>query len=137
MTSSPRNTITVSIPFDFKGENHKPSVVLDLDDFVAQDLSTNSLVNRVARDNRIDPYSYEYEVLEASPMVFSKPVGKAVDFLNDGCFDFDGFKQYFDENKLNALLQGIVDRYLGVDLTSDKNLKQAMQAAYKAGQRKK
>ncbi len=137
MTNSPENAITVSIPFDFKGEHHNPSMVIDLDDFAAQDQPLNSLINRIARENQIDHYSYEYEVLESSPMVFSDPSGKAVDYLNDGQFDFDGFKQYFDDNKLNVLLTDIADRYLAVDLESDKNVKQALLEAYNAGLEKR
>lgn len=133
-----KNTITVSIPFSFKGENYAPSIKIDLDEFVKTQKTFDSIVNLVARQNNIDPYSYEYEVLESSPLFFSEAGGVASQFLNDGQFDLNGFSQYVQQSRLEQLLQSIAQKHLGVeDLQSDIKLKQALQEAYNAGLKQK
>ena len=45
----------------------------------------------LARQNKIDLYSYEYEIMQASPIIFSEPNGIVETFVKDGKLDFDGF----------------------------------------------
>lgn len=129
-----KNTIKVTISFSFKGVEYSPSSVIDLDAFILGDTNLDAIFQRVASDNKIDYYSYEYEVLESSPKVFSNPTGIAGDFLSDTTFDLEGFKQHQSNLEGLAILQKIVKDTMGIaNLEENKALKSALLQAYNAG----
>ncbi|RTZ62709.1 MAG: hypothetical protein DSZ29_07925 [Aquificaceae bacterium] len=129
-----KNTIKLTIPFSFKGVDYKPSSVIDLDTFLLGDQNLDALFQIVATENKISNYSYEYEVLEASPKIFSDPTGMACDFLSGDSFDFEGFKHYKNKAQALTILQDIAKNTLEIDdLEAHQNLKQALWEAYKAG----
>ena len=130
------NKITVTIPFSFKGKDYKPSINLDLDHFSQTNGDFSRLFHQVATQNGIDNYSYEYEVLESSPIFFSQPTGLAKAFLIDEHnFDLSGFKEKTQENEIMEVIQTIAKKQLGIeDLENNKKLKQALIDAYHAGE---
>ena len=131
-----KNTIKVTIPFSFKGMDYTPSAVIDLDKFVLTGQTIDSIFQIVARQNNIDAYSYEYEVLESAALIFSEPTGLAVDYLSANHFDFSAFKQCQKENSMQKNIQQIAEDVLGIndlDDVSHKQIKQALIKAYQAG----
>ncbi len=128
------NTIKITIPFSFKGVEHEPSAIIDLDVLIQGDQTLDSTFQMVANENRIDNYSYEYEVLESSPKIFSEPTGVAKNYLSGNDFDIEGFKQQIVEGDVLEKLQTIATEILSIDnLENNKEIKQALLKAYQAG----
>jgi hypothetical protein len=88
----------------------------------------------LARDHKIDTYSYMYEVMQETEIEFKNAQGIAAIFLHDGTFDYDGFAANWQEHKVLALLKPIVSRELGIhDLDQHPGLKNALVQAYNLG----
>lgn len=128
------SSITISVQFDFKGENFKPSATIDLDQHMAQYGQLPDFHQWLAKANHIDPYSYQYEVLESCELEFSNITGLASDFLKDHHFDTTGFQQqWFAQQRLQQV-QEIARRHLSVENLEDNHeLKAALLEAYNAG----
>ena len=129
------NKITATIPFSFKGNDYKPSITIDLDEYSVNHDDFSTLFHQVATENKIDSYSYEYEVLESSPVFFSQPTGLAKDFLiNENHFDLPGYKQKAQENEIINTVSAIAKERLDIDnLNTEEELKKALMDAYLAG----
>ena len=125
-----KNTVTASISFSFKGECLNPSLIIDLDKATLN--SVGNLMHLIAVENNIGMHSYEYEVLESSPVVFSDPSPQAAMFLSGKGFDFKGYYQAQHENKIEAHLQLVAEEYLGKEAWNEP-LKNALHAAYTYG----
>jgi hypothetical protein len=129
-----KNTIEARIEFSFKGETYTLSSVIDLDQLMEHGHSLPSFHAILARDNKIDTYSYLYEVMREEEVKFKNPQGIAALFINDGTFDFDGFSAGWQEHKVLALLQPIAMRELGItDLDQRQDIKNALVQAYNLG----
>ena len=85
------NSITISVEFDYKGVHFSPSLKIDLEKETIKAESMDYFHALLARQNKIDLYSYEYEIMQASPIIFSEPNGIVETFVKDGKLDFDGF----------------------------------------------
>ena len=132
-----KNTIKVTIPFSFKGVEYNPSSIIDLDVFIQGDQALDSIFQIVANENKIDNYSYEYEVLESSPKFFSDPTGIATDFHSENGFNLKGFKEKFVDNDIFGSLSEIAKDALGIkNLNDHDDLKVALLEAYKLGSAK-
>jgi len=130
------NSITASVEFSFKGEVFSPSAVIDLDRAVSQQDLMSSIHLIIAQENKIDTYSYLYEVMEQAKIVFDHPQGTAVDYLSDGIFDFSGFQTGLYGAKLDQLCQEIALTEMKVDdLNQIPNLKKALRKAYELGKK--
>ncbi len=126
------NTITITIPFSFKGKELAPSSKIDLDS--VEGFNPSSLCLDVARANGIDLYSYELEVMQSSELVFSDPQGAASKFYKDGCFDFTEYKIEMKDQAIQDVLQLISSDVLGIEnLDAHPAQKQALLRAYEAG----
>jgi len=129
-----KNTIMVTIPFSFKGKEYSPSAIIDLDSYAQTHDNFNSIFHQVANENKIDPYSYEYEVLESSPLQFSEASGRAVDYLVNNSFDLTAFKEYLANREVDDVLLEIAKEEFNIkNLDNDLALKNALLKAYKAG----
>lgn len=130
-----KNSITISVDFFFKGEKLSPSMEIDLDDHIRHQKSTASFPPLLATSNGLDHYSYEYEMLQAEPLVYSNPRGLAKAFLNDGYFDFEGFEQAWQEERIAETVAEIAREHLDVtELSSQPELQAALIEAFKLGQ---
>ncbi len=128
------NTIKATIPFSFKGKTYQPAAIIDLDALIQGEQTLDAIYQLVAKENKIDHYSYEYEVLEASPIQFSEPQGSAAKYLKDNHFDLQGFKQSMMQNTELSILQNIAKDTLGIDnLKQHEALQHALLQAYHAG----
>ncbi len=128
------NSIQVSAQFDFRGQTFRPMARVDLDRLVEAGDELPDYHQLLATENGIDLYSYEYEVLETSELVFAEARGLAADFLEAGRFDFTGFRQRWLEQKELELLALIARKHLGSEaLTQQPGLREALQEAYQLG----
>ncbi len=123
------NFITISVEFSFKGIEHRPSVVLDLEKSISKNLQIEHFHAAIAQNNEIDMYSYEFEVMQTSPIVYSEAKGLATDFLADGQFDYHGFVDAKDEQRFIGELYSTLD----LNLESNPKIKEALLLAYRLG----
>jgi len=130
-----KNSIVATIPFDFKGVHHTPSVTIDLDDFIKRSQTIANIYSSVATQNQVGLYSYEHEVLMASEIIFSNPEGFAKQFFNDSDFDLGGFQQGYHEQKAMTVLRAIAQKHMDLDdLDANQPLKDALFEAFHYGQ---
>ena len=131
-----KNIVTASIHFSFKGENHAPSITLELDRHIELTGTLPNLYQLIARENNFDLYSYEYEMMQAEEIKFSNAEGLIEDFVTDGSLDIDAFTLSWQENKtLNELLS-VAEEHLNIkDFSQHDELKQALMAAYLLGRK--
>jgi len=128
------NHITVSVEFYFKGEKFSPSIELDIDQHMRSSGKLPALHPLLARSINIDPYSYEYEMLEAEPVLFSKASGLIAQYVEAGVLDFDAFKTAWTETHALEKLQKIALENMGVtDIERQPDLKNALLEAYQLG----
>ena len=126
----------VKIPFYFKGVEHTPATVLNLDDWAKRSQGELPDFCRViAQENGISSYSYELEVMESSEVIFEAPQGFAALFYNaaEQSFDFEGFKQYWLAYQSFDVLNTISQQFWGKDLVENSVEHQALMAAFVAG----
>ena len=129
-----KNSIVVTIPFSFKGEELAPSSVIDLDQFCEQGHPLTILHQHVATENKIGKYSYEYEVIESSSLIFSDATGLAIEFCKGGQFDLEAYKKYIEEIQIMSSLQSIALEVMGINnLEQHADLKEALLRAYRKG----
>lgn len=129
-----KNTVTASIHFSFKGENHSPSITIELDQYLEDDISLPDFCSLIAKENNFDIYSYEYEMMQAQEIVFSNAQGLVTDFIQDGLLDFGAFHIRFHENIALSKLQKIANEHMQIeDLEQQPELKQALLNAYHLG----
>jgi hypothetical protein len=131
-----KNSIDVHIAFSFKGEAYSLTSNIDLDRLMEHEHAFPSFHAILARDNKIDTYSYLYEVMLETEVRFDHAQGIAADFLSDGDFNQEAFITAWQENRVLALLQPIAMRELGIaNLNQHQGLKNALVQAYNLGKR--
>lgn len=137
-----KNSIDVSIHFSYQGKNYAPSLQVDLELLLEKSKQLPSFYQLIAQANNIDTYSYLYEVMQQSDILFTNAQGLAANFLSDNQFDnhFDseGFSKKLSSIQLEKKLQQIVldennDFSLSKDLTHNKALKNTLLKAYQLG----
>ncbi len=130
-----KNSLVATVEFSFKGQTLSPSAEIDLDTLMERQGSIPSLYLMIANANNIGAYSYELEVMESEEIHYSQAQGLAVDYIHGGRFDQAGFEAAWHEHKIVATLQAIASEHLQVDdLSGEAALRQALLAAYRAGQ---
>jgi hypothetical protein len=134
-----KNTLRVQVDYSFKGENFNPSILLEIEEFAKHNRNFAGLYRKIAQHNKIDTYSYAYEVMETSTLIFSDPKGNIVDFVDNGSCDLAAYKRYLKQDKMYEALEKIAADILGVNdlFTPDNNkIKAALVSAYRAGREK-
>ena len=130
------NMITATIEFSFKGETHRPSAELELDQLMQQHGAIPPLHSMLATLHNIGNYSYEYEMLEAEEVKFSNAKGEALNFFNNNQFDLAEFEQNWHEKNILTQLELIVKQNLNIDdIQQHPKLKKVIIAAYQLGQK--
>ncbi len=131
------NRIDASVTFSYKGQTLAPSVSLDLDRFLEKEGKLPDLHLLLATENNIGLYSYEYEVLQAYPLVFANAEGLAAEFLVGEEFDVEGFIAAWKLSKVVERLEEIAGRHLGeADLNARPALRAALIEAYELGRQR-
>lgn len=128
------NTLHARIEFSYKGEVYCPSAIIDLDAMMRQGGELGDIRAFLAREHGIDPYSYLFEVMQSHEVEYDQPTGLAVECLHDGVFDIAMFQERWRAKQELDLLANIADQYLNIsDLDKHSDVRQALQAAYRAG----
>jgi len=114
------NSITISVEFDYKGVHFSPSLKLDLEKETIKTESMDYLYALLARHNKIDLYSYEYEIMQASPIIFSEPNGIIEAYVKDGKLDFDGFTMARERADIIENIQVLLDTNPDLKMLNDR-----------------
>ncbi|MDT8451406.1 MAG: hypothetical protein RQ936_01520 [Gammaproteobacteria bacterium] len=131
-----KNSIVVSAEFYFKGEKYTPSMVIDLDEHIKSKSSDEAFHLLLAKNNSIDTYSYEYEVLLDQPLRFSDAEGMARHFLNETDFDFAAFTRACQQESILEAIADIARTHLAVtDLSTRPELQAALVEAFEQGRK--
>ncbi|MEQ1668480.1 MAG: hypothetical protein ABL868_08515 [Sulfuriferula sp.] len=126
-----KNTVEVYTEFDYQGVLHIPTTVLDLDAHIKSLDDVSVIPVLLAKANRIDSYSYQYEILLDSQLCYANATGLAADFLVGSDFDFAGFLAVNSVDNVVARLQQIAQDEMGIsDFSTHAALKQALLRAY-------
>lgn len=135
-----QHSIEVSVKFSYQGKDYAPSLQVNLEQLLEKSSQLPSFYLLIAQANNIDTYSYLYEVMEQSHIIFTKPQGLASDFTHDNQFNSEDFCCAFAQLKLENKLQHIVNTEMAglkygvdLDLTENKPLKNALLKAYQLG----
>ena len=128
------NSFVVTMEFFFKGEKYTPSATINLDEYMRRDVGFPPFYTILARANGIDPYSYQYEMMEMEEASFSKATGFVVDYLADGVLDMDGLQRRWHEEEVLKIVREIAQRTMDIDdLGLHPELKSALVEAYQSG----
>lgn len=128
------NSVRVTILFSFKGKNYNPSSVIDLDRYLESNKTLPEFYQIVARDNNIDRYSYEFEVMEMGAFQFSEATGLAEKFCSTDKFDVEGFQRAWETRSVEKKLSKIAHQQLSIDdLDRHQDLKEALLQSYLLG----
>lgn len=131
-----KNTIDAKVSFSFKGEEYNPSMTIDLDEVMKTSEGLPNLYSVLARKNEIDTYSYLYEVMEASDLVFENPKGLAEECVSGNEFDINKFEVLWRNHLEQAKLQSIAKKHMGIDDPElQPGLMAALMEAYQAGKK--
>jgi hypothetical protein len=131
-----KNTVIAQVNYSFKGENFTPSILLEIDVFAKQHIDFSSLCRTIAQKNKIDTYSYAYDVMESSAVIFHSPKGNIVDFIIDGNCDLKAYQQFLRQDEMYQVIEKIAADVLGIeDIYQQDNaaIKNALNGAYRAG----
>lgn len=127
--------IVAYLEFSFKGEHYTPAIELDLDALLERRGHIPDLYPVIAQASGIDPYSYEYEMMEAEEVRFRQAEGLAAEYFDGEHFDIAGFERRWHDERLLVPLQAIAQRVLGIDeLSAHPELRTALTEAYRLGQ---
>lgn len=132
-----KNIITISIEFDFKGEKHTPSLTVELDDLILTINDLSHFYPLLAKENKYDLYSYEYEMMQAEPIIIKSAQGLVEQHIVEGQLNLDSFKIAFEKNKILLELQEIAKDTLKVENLQDHpDLESALFEAFQLGTNK-
>ena len=126
------NSVRVSATFSFRGKLLEPEMRLDLDQPLEQGMKPEGLYALLASRNGIDTYSYEYEMLEAEPLVFDQPEGIASNFVRNGQLDWEGLEKAWKEASLIEKLSRIAREHMDIrELEDVPGLKETLLTVYR------
>ena len=129
-----KSSIKVEILFSFKGEANSPSAIIEFDQYLEKNQPVPEFFQLVARENNIDIYSYEYEVMEMGHFRYSDAQGVAVEFCQQDNFDLAGFIDKWKEKYVLSRLSDIAKKYLDIDnLDENEAIKNALHKAHQLG----
>lgn len=129
-----KNSLVASIEFYYRGEKYSPSARIDLDSVMADSGGLPPLYDLIARQNGIDPYSYQYEVMQMEEIGYSDVKGFVAEFIHNGELDVQGFVDKWHEEKMLADLAAVALSCMGIDdLAREPQLTCALKEAYQMG----
>ena len=132
----PTNTVTASIGFDFKGQHFSASTEIDVDNIIYHEDFFSSVYLTIARDNNIDIYSYQFEIMTDQNIAFSNEKGCAVGCIINGELDM---KMLRENHQTKDYLTSI-DKIISQHIPQNKRCKEitiAMKEAYLLGKKSK
>ena len=131
-----KNIVTAAIHFSFKGERHSPAITIELDKHLLSAGKLPNLYPLIAKENNFDMYSYEYEMMQAEPIMYSDAQGLIENYITDGLLDLNAFEAAWHEHHALEKLLKIAKQHMDInDLSQHPELKAALLEAYNTGRK--
>lgn len=131
-----KNIVTASIHFSFKGERHSPVITIELDKYLLSTGKMPNLYPLIAKENNFDMYSYEYEMMQAEPIIFSNAQGLIKDYIVDEQLNLEAFVAAWHEHRAIEKLLQIAKQHMDInDFSLHPKLKAALLEAYNSGKK--
>lgn len=129
-----KNIVTATIHFSFKGKKHAPSITIELDKHLQSSGKLPELYSFIAKENNLDLYSYEYEMMQSAEISFSDAEGIIANFIVDERLNTEEFISAWQKSHQLEKLLEITELHMNItDFRQHQELKQAMLAAYQLG----
>ena len=129
-----KNTLRVTILFSYRGVNYQPSAVIDFDTYLQGNNTVPEFYQIVARENNIDRYTYEFEVMEMGIHQYTEATGLAEKFCNKDSFELVGFTEAWKQQVVLKRLSEIAQQQLAIDdLDQHQGISDALMQAYQFG----
>ncbi|NPA71476.1 MAG: hypothetical protein GXO35_01480 [Gammaproteobacteria bacterium] len=127
------NKITVVMDFSYVGEEHHFEAEIKLPPHLGG-LSefAHSIPRVIGRQNKVDSYSYMYEVMDCTPVQVVAAEGYVAKFLEAGAMPLHDFLAACSEVTTERLMQHIAETYLAKGCDQDQ-VHQALMAAFQIG----
>lgn len=100
-----QNQITASVSFDYKAKSYQLSANIDAHILVNiyEEQVLDIIYLQIAKDNNIDTYSYEFEILQSSEITFSNAVGFIKECFKDDRLDISAINKAYVANQLKEI----------------------------------
>jgi hypothetical protein len=121
-----KNTIEAKICFDFRGESYTISSIIDINSIENFDNFYQKVYQCIINENNIGQYSYEYEIILSSNILFYNPIGIIETCLDDTDIDIEKLKTCMQDYKYNEFIKTIMKKY---NLNEDNSIKHALYEA--------
>ncbi len=129
-----KNIVTATIEFYFKGEKLSPSITIDLNEHLQISGSFPNLHALISSYNKIDHYSYEYEMMQSEIIKYSGAYGLVANYIVNGELDIENFVSAWQQKKIVNKLATIAEKYMAIkDLEQHPDLNNALMEAYNLG----
>jgi len=129
-----KSKIVASVEFYYKGKKFTPSATVELFRYMENGGQVPSLHTLLAKENGIDLYSYEYEIMLLEKIRCTEAEGVARLCVSHGEFNVEMFQEKWQEAKSHDTLRSIARRTMKIDnLDENEELKLALIEAYHAG----
>ncbi len=133
-----KNEIVASVEFYFKGERYSPKATINLDRLMKNQKNDLDILASIhpllAKENGIDTYSYQFEIMLAETIQFSDATGIAKKYCLDGHFSMAEFEKVWHEENILEQIKPIAKLHLAIDdLSQHPKLKTALMAAFLKG----
>ncbi len=106
--------VTVHAEFDYRGKTHQVSAVIALDVLLQSGEYDFNVLGVLAAANGIDPYSYEFEVMQQAELRYDDAQGLAAKFVQAGQFDVLGYAAARHRQGCEAQLLRLAQPALGL-----------------------
>jgi len=125
--------MTIRLIYDFRGVTKQLDTEIQLPLYIENiEQYLHSLPTKVAEKDGLDTFSYEFEMLESSPMEVISYESRIKSRLPKLPMDVKDFLEAYKQVGPEAYLQTIADAY-EVDLEDNPRVIKAMKAAYNLG----
>jgi len=125
--------MTIRLIYDFRGETKQLDTEIQLPLYIENiEQFLHSLPTKVAEKYGLDTFTYEFEMLESSPMEVISYESRIKSGLPELPMDVQDFLEAYKKVGPEAYLQTIADAY-EVDLEANPRFIKAMKAAYNLG----
>ena len=105
------NTLTVTVMFDFKGENHTLSSEIEVDKIINYEDFYNSIYLNIAQNNNIGLYTYELEIMMDQNIIFSSAKGCAEGCITNGKLDLIQLKENQQKSECLPKIKVIAEQF--------------------------
>ncbi len=129
--------ISVRLCYDFRGETYTYNADIPLPLYIENiEAFYRSIPQTIADKNKLDTFTYQYELMETSPIEVIAVKSRIEKALPKLPVLLEDFLEHYTKVSSETYLQMIAEEY-GLDLNANPRLAKALKAAYTLGKEQK